>query len=87
MFYTYVLQSSTTSKTYIGQTNNLEDRLTRHNASRNDYTRNRGPRELIFYREFNKRAEAIELEKKLKSFKNKNYLLNWIKIQQLTASR
>ena len=87
MFYTYIIQSSTTSKLYIGQTNNLEDRLRRHNESRNEYTKNRGPWELIYHHEFKTRSEAVELEKELKSFKNKNYILNWIKNRQLIASR
>ncbi len=78
MFYTYVLVCESLGKTYIGQTNNLEDRLKRHNSNRNLFTKNKGKWKLIFSKAFNNRGEAILLEKKLKGFKNKNYLLNWI---------
>jgi len=43
---------------------------------------NKGPWKIIFSREFETRAEAVRLEKKLKSFKNKEYLVEWIKKQQ-----
>ena len=39
MYYTYVLQSLTSGIFYIGQTNNLEDRLKWHNQNRNTYTK------------------------------------------------
>ena len=66
---------------YIGQTNNLHERIQRHNQNRNKYTKNKGPWQLIFSRSFTTRKEAVGLERKLKSFKNKNYLVNWIKEQ------
>ena len=79
MYFTYVLQSLTSNKLYVGQTNNLQDRIQRHNNSRNIYTKNKGPWKLIFSREFKSRTEAVKLEKRLKSFKNKDYLLKWVK--------
>ena len=79
MYFTYVLQSITSNTIYVGQTNNLQDRIQRHNNSRNIYTKNKGPWKLIFSREFKSRTEALKLEKRLKSFKNKDYLLKWVK--------
>jgi len=79
MYFTYVLQSATSNKIYIGQTNNLHDRIRRHNNSRNIYTKHKRPWELIFSREFQSRTDAVKIEKRLKSFKNKDYLLKWIK--------
>ena len=70
MYYTYVLQSLTSDIFYIGQTNNLEDRLNRHNQNRNKYTRGKGPWKMIYSRSFNTRSEAVQLELKLKGFKN-----------------
>ncbi|MEZ4885234.1 MAG: GIY-YIG nuclease family protein [Chitinophagales bacterium] len=77
-FYTYILQSQTTSQLYIGQTNNLEDRLKRHNGNRNKATKGKGPCNVIFSKEFETRSEAMRLERKLKSYKNKDYILQWI---------
>jgi|GEM_PF-3608382 len=35
MYYTYILISETTGKVYIGQTNNPEARIIRHNSNKN----------------------------------------------------
>ncbi|MBS1595822.1 MAG: GIY-YIG nuclease family protein [Bacteroidetes bacterium] len=42
-FYVYILESATTGRLYIGQTNDLSDRLVRHNSGRNKYTAGKGP--------------------------------------------
>ena len=78
MFYTYILISKSNGKLYIGQTNNLEDRLKRHNSNYNKYTANKGPWKIIFSKSFETRQEAVQLELKLKSMKNKQRLLSWI---------
>ena len=78
MFYTYILISESSGRLYIGQTNNLEDRLKRHNTNRNKYTARKGPWKIIFAREFETRQKAVELEVKLKSMKNKQRILSWI---------
>jgi putative endonuclease len=84
MFYTYVIQSSSSSILYIGQTNNLQDRLLRHNTNRNKWTKNKGPWVLIFSKAFDSRAEAMNLETHLKGSKNPQYLLRWIEQQATT---
>jgi len=78
MYYTYILQSETTNKLYIGQTNDLEDSLFRHNSNQSLSTKNKGPWKLIFSIEFNSRSEAVLLERKLKAFKNTSRILKWI---------
>ena len=78
MYSTYVIKSLTNDKYYIGQTNNLEDRIKRHNANRNKYTKGKGPWKLIYSKGFSTRSEAVKLEMKLKSLKNKEYLQKWI---------
>ena len=64
MYYCYILQSQTTGKLYIGQTNNLQDRISRHNAGANPATRNKGPWELLFSLGFETRADAMAMERK-----------------------
>ncbi|MBS1516667.1 MAG: GIY-YIG nuclease family protein [Bacteroidetes bacterium] len=78
MYYTYILQSKKTGKFYIGQTNNLAGRLIKHNSGKVFSTKNRGPWELIFYKEFNTRSEAMVYEKELKNIRNTEYLLKHI---------
>ena len=81
VFFTYVIQSIPHETCYIGQTNDLTDRVLRHNQNRNKYTKGKGPWVIIFYRTFNTRAEAVLLERKLKAFKRKDLLLAWIEKQ------
>ena len=78
MYYTYIIKSPSLNIYYIGQTNNLEDRLKRHNQNRNKYTKGKGPWKLVYSKSFNTRAEAVQLETILKNFKNKDYLEHWI---------
>jgi putative endonuclease len=77
-FYTYILQSETTGKLYIGQTNNLQDRLLRHNGNRNTATKGRGPWALVLAKSFETRTEAVKLERQLKSWKNPATVKQWI---------
>jgi putative endonuclease len=78
MYFTYILISESTNKLYIGQTNNLEDRLFRHNKGLNKYTKGKGPWEILYCKSFTNRKEAVALELKLKSFKNRAYILSWV---------
>jgi len=78
MFYTYILQSQSTGKLYIGSTQNLEERIKRHNAGGSNYTKNKGPWILLFSITFDSRSEAASLEYKLKAWKNPSKIKDWI---------
>lgn len=67
MYYTYIIQSDSSSFYYCGQTNKLKDRLIRHNSNRSKSTKGKGPWKLIKYFEFKTRSEAILLERRIKS--------------------
>lgn len=81
MYHCYILICDSSGKLYIGQTNDLDDRLRRHNEGYNLATRNRGPWQLLFAIPFQTRAEAVTLERKLKAFKNPAKVKDWIKRQ------
>ncbi len=83
MYFTYIIISEITGKLYIGQTNNIEARIARHNKNKNFSTKSRGPWKLIFSKEFLSRAEAMKFEKHLKSLKNKQYILEKIHKNEL----
>ncbi|MFZ1809401.1 MAG: GIY-YIG nuclease family protein [Cyclobacteriaceae bacterium] len=82
MYYTYIIESETTKKLYIGQTNDIIDRIYRHNANQNLATKNKGPWKLLSYTEFHSRSEAVRLERKLKAWKNPAKVRQWIKTQR-----
>ncbi|MBK5286480.1 MAG: GIY-YIG nuclease family protein [Bacteroidia bacterium] len=75
MFYTYIIQSQTTGKLYIGHTENIEQRINDHNLNRSRYTRFKGPWKIIFIRVLESRGEAMKLENQLKQFKSSKYIL------------
>lgn len=77
MFFVYVIESKNTGKFYIGQTKNLNDRVTRHNKERVTSTKNKGPWELKYSKEVENRSEAVLLEKKLKAFKKREALVRF----------
>jgi len=74
MFYVYLLESQKDGKYYIGQTSNLDERLSYHNSNRSKYTSNKGPWKLVGYKTFLTRGEAMKEEKRLKGMKNREYI-------------
>ncbi len=77
-YYVYILRSESTGKTYVGQTNNLEQRIAQHNDPDFKLTlytkRNKGPWELIHSEEYGTRVEAMRREKQLKSGQGREWI-------------
>lgn len=67
MFYVYILYSHKDKKLYVGQTNNLDERIKRHTNGHVEATRHRLPITCIHSETFNSRAEAMAREHYLKS--------------------
>ncbi len=66
-FYTYILRSQKDGKFYVGHTSkDPHIRLKEHNQKSTFSTKNRVPFELVYFKEFNTREEAIKLERKFK---------------------
>jgi putative endonuclease len=76
-FYVYVLFSRVYVRMYIGQTNNLERRLTDHNRGYNAATKRYIPWELLFYEEFSSREEAVHREKYWKRTDSRRKIRKW----------
>jgi putative endonuclease len=79
MFYVYVIKCAKSGKIYIGQTNNISNRLKRHNLKlpikKKSYTFiNKGPWKLVYKENFQSRKEAKAREKQLKSYKGREYI-------------
>ena len=69
-YYLYILYDCLRDKYYIGQTNNLVDRLKRHLNHRSKYTKT-GDWSLVYQELYNTRIEAFRRERYLKSLKSK----------------
>ncbi|MDO9231430.1 MAG: GIY-YIG nuclease family protein [bacterium] len=74
-FFVYILRSIKDDKLYIGQTNNLEKRIERHNNGQVRSTKSRRPLELIYQETYKTRTETMAREKYLKSLKSSKYIL------------
>jgi len=75
MYYLYILQSESSGRYYIGQTDNLERRLSEHNSSSCTSTKTTkrfsGPWDLIYSEEYKTRSEAMARERAIKSWKSR----------------
>ena len=67
MYYVYLLRSlKDLSKTYIGYTTNLDERLETHNSGGSIYTQQDKPWKLIMYLAFDSEQKAKDFEKYIK---------------------
>jgi len=73
MYYCYILLCSD-KKTYIGGTNDLKDRINRHQKGYVDATKKRLPVKLITYFAFNTEHTAFNFEQYLKSGSGRAFL-------------
>jgi len=77
MYFVYVLLNPS-GRIYVGQTNQLEERVRQHNDPANDiskYTkRYSGPWKLIHSERFMTRSESMAREKALKSGKGREWI-------------
>ena len=74
MFYSYILLSEKDGKYYYGSTNNLQNRLLKHNKGDVKSTKHRRPLKIHFFEEFNTRSEAFQREHFYKSIVGYNWL-------------
>ena len=74
MFTVYVLRSLVNQRLYIGQTNDLNRRLSDHNNGHSNYTKFTRPFRLIYQEDFFTRKEAVNREIELKSGKGREWL-------------
>ena len=77
-FFAYILISNVDESLYIGQTQNLEKRLLKHNNGYVKSTKAKKSWNILHYKECETRAEAMKIEKYLKSLKKRSSILRWI---------
>ncbi len=77
-YFVYILKSETTSKYYIGHTDDLDRRLSEHNNPEyqgSKYTkRNQGPWRCVYTEEYSTRSEAMKREREIKAKKSRKYI-------------
>ena len=74
MYFVYFLKSLKNLDLYIGSTENIEQRLERHNGGRVKSTKPYRPWQLLDFEVYNSRGEAVRREKFLKTSQQKELL-------------
>ena len=78
-YFVYILYSESSDRYYIGQTNNLEKRLQKHNLGLVDSTRHSRPWKVHFSLDVPTRKDSMKVEKYLKNLKSHKRLEDWIR--------
>jgi putative endonuclease len=73
-YFVYILYSQNTDRYYVGQTQNLEERLERHNSGRNKSTKPGIPWMIVHFEVLPDRSTALVREKYIKNLGSKRYL-------------
>ena len=75
MFYTYIIYSQSRDKYYTGFTSSTpQNRLDRHNNGMTPSTKSGIPWQVVFYKSFISKADAIKYENHLKRQKSRKFI-------------
>ena len=77
-FFVYILQSSVDGRFYIGQTQNIKNRLTKHNMGHSKSTKPYAPWNIVWFTPVDSRSKAVKLERKLKNLKSRRKIILYI---------
>jgi putative endonuclease len=74
-YFTYIIQSETSGKYYIGSSEDVQKRLQQHNWSRTPSTKSGIPWKLVYTEEYATRSEAVSREYAIKKKKSRKYIV------------
>lgn len=74
MAFVYILRSLKLGTYYIGSTKNISRRLKQHNSGNVTSTKYKRPFKLVFSQEFQTIQQACKVEKKIKSWKRRDFV-------------
>ncbi len=78
MYYVYILESIATGRFYVGSTQNIKNRLRKHNAGHSRATKGYRPWRLVYYEEYSTRGDALRREYDIKRRKSRMFIENLI---------
>ena len=71
-YYFYILFSLHADKYYIGHTNNLSERLRKHNSNHSGFTGKYNDWHIVYSEKFVAKSEAYARERQIKKWKNRH---------------
>ena len=84
VYFVYILQSLKDGSYYVGSTQDLDERINRHNGGRSKYTKTKRPWKLVYSEEFPGRSAAAIREQQIKKRKSLSYIDNLIRTSRQT---
>jgi len=72
--YLYIIQSLADGSYYVGSTQDVDNRVERHNQGRSQYTKSKRPWQLVHFEECSNKSDAIKRENQIKKRKSKKYM-------------
>jgi len=73
-YFVYIIESLKDGSYYVGSTQNLTERMERHNQGRSKYTKTKRPWKLVYTEEHPDRSCATRREREIKSRKSKSHI-------------
>jgi putative endonuclease len=73
-YFVYIIESLKDGTYYVGSTQDLSERLERHNQGRSRYTKVKRPWKLVYSEEHIDRSSAAKQEREIKSKKSKSHI-------------
>jgi len=83
-YFVYIIESIKDGSYYVGSTQDLSERIERHNQGRSKYTKAKRPWNLIYHEELLDRSSAIHREKEIKARKSKEYIQRLVRASRQT---
>ncbi len=81
----YIIYSSSLNKFYTGHSNNIEERLRKHNTIHKGYTGKADDWKLVYHETFETKQEAYLRERQIKNWKSRKLIEELI--ERFRASR
>ena len=86
-YFVYIIQSKKDDRFYIGSTNNLTEKVERHNQDRSRYTKGRGPWRLVYKEAHADRSTAVKREKEIKNRKSKHFIEHLVRTSRWSSGK
>ena len=85
MYYCYILYSKLADKFYIGYTENLTERLKKHNANHKGFTGKNSDWEIVYFEIFETKILAYARERVIKNWKSRIKIIELINKDKSSA--
>jgi putative endonuclease len=82
--FVYILKSQKDGSYYTGSTQDVADRLKRHNQGRSNYTKSKRHWDLIYVEEYPDKSSATKRERLIKNRRSRSYIEGLVRTSRQT---